>query len=256
MAVFLDEADGLKCYRFPLLAAFPALAHGIFTRQGGVSAAPYASLNLSFAVGDRPGAVRENRRRVQRALGLAGLASAAQVHGRRDAEVTQGNATPEKEIPEADILITRQPGVGLLIKQADCQAVLLYDPKRRVVANVHCGWRGQVQDILAAAVSRLQKDFGCRPAALYAAIGPGLGPCCAEFKNYRREFPENLWIYQVRPHYFDLWQLSQDQLTAAGLPPDHIETVRLCTRCRSEEFFSYRRDGTTGRQGAVIALKA
>jgi hypothetical protein len=255
MPVYLDSPGGLRCYRFPRLAAFPELVHGVFTRQGGVSAAPYASLNLSFAVGDRPGAVAENRRRLQQALGLDGLASATQVHGRREARVTRGNPAPEAEIPGADILITRQPGLGLLIKQADCQAVFLYDPEHRVAANVHCGWRGQVQNILAEAVARLKQDYGARPGALYAAIGPGLGPCCAEFTNFRQEFPEPLWQYQVRPNYFDLWQLSFDQLTAAGLKPDHIETARLCTRCHPEDFFSYRRDGTTGRQGAVLGLR-
>ncbi|MEW6386864.1 MAG: polyphenol oxidase family protein [Thermodesulfobacteriota bacterium] len=255
MAMQLVEQGGLKFYRFPLLAAFPEVAHGIFTRQGGVSSGPYHSLNLSFAVGDSPERVTENRRRVRQALHLLDLVSAVQVHGRQGAVITAANPGPEAEIPEADLLLTGQVGLGLLIKQADCQAVMLYDPEHRVVANVHCGWRGQVQNVLAEAVSRLQSDFGSRPQALFAGIGPGLGPCCAEFRNYQREFPPDLWSYQVRPAYFDLWQLSQDQLLAAGLNPAQIDVAGLCTRCREEEFYSYRRDGATGRQGAVIALR-
>ena len=101
-----------------------------------------------------------------------------------------------------------------------------------------------------------QAGYGCRPAELYAAISPSLGPCCAEFRNFRREFPPELWRYEVRPHYFDLWQLSRDQLQAAGLKPENIEVAGLCTRCRGAEFFSYRRDKITGRQGTVIALKS
>jgi hypothetical protein len=81
-----------------------------------------------------------------------------------------------------------------------------------------------------------------------------LGPCCAEFRHYWREFPLELWKYQVRPGYFDLWQLSFDQLRAAGLKSENIEMAKLCTRCREEEFFSYRRDRVTGRQAAVIGL--
>jgi len=124
-----------------------------------------------------------------------------------------------------------------------------------VVANVHCGWRGQVQNILGDTVRLLQSRFGTRPADLYAAVGPSLGPCCAEFRNFRREFPPALWTYQVRPTYFDLWRLSRDQLAEAGLLPARLDLAGLCTRCGADEFYSYRRDKVTGRQGAIIALK-
>ena len=239
-----------------MLAAFPELRHGFFTRQGGVSLAPYDSLNLGFSVGDRREAVAENRRLVQQALGLDFLASANQVHGSQEAVVTGNPGAPSGEMAAADILLTDRPGVGLLIKQADCQAVIIYDPVRRVVANVHCGWRGQVQNVLGEAVARLQERFDCRPADLYAALSPSLGPCCAEFLHFRREFPPALWPYQVRPNYFDLWRLSLDQLLAAGLKPEHLDLAGLCTRCGAGEFFSYRRDKITGRQGTVIGLKA
>jgi len=251
---FRQEAGGLRIYQSPLLAAFKELRHGFFTRQGGVSSEPYRSLNLSLTVGDRPEAVAENRRLVQEALGLDFLASASQVHGRREAVVAENPEDPVGEMEAADILLTDRPGVGLLIKQADCQAVALYDPGRRVVAIVHCGWRGQVQNVLAEAVTRLRVRFGCRPPDLYAVVSPSLGPCCAEFLNFRREFPPEFWPYQVRPNYFDLWRLSRDQLLAAGLKPERLDLAGLCTRCRNDEFFSYRRDGVTGRQGTVIGL--
>jgi len=250
----LEETGGLSAYRSPLLAAFPEVVHAFFTRRGGVSTGAYRSLNLSFAVGDDPEAVAANRRRVQQALGLDSLAGAAQVHGGREAVIV-GNPQAPPEIPAVDMLFTAQHGTGLLIKQADCQAVMLYDPVCRVAANVHCGWRGQVQNILGRAVGRLREIFGSRPQELRAAIGPSLGPCCAEFRNFRQEFPPQFWPYQVQPTYFDLWRLSRDQLTAAGLNPAHIEVAGLCTRCRGRDFYSYRRDRTTGRQGAVIALR-
>ena len=255
MSWLLEKVAGLPCYRSPLLAAFPELAHGFFTRQGGVSPEPYNRLNLSFTVGDQAPAVVQNRTLVQQAMGLTALVSATQVHGCRESLITAANAAPYEEIPDADILLTGQPGLGLLIKQADCQAVMLYDPVRRVAANVHGGWRGQVRNILREAVARLRETCGSRPEDLLAAIGPSLGPCCAEFRNFRQEFPPELWTYQVRPTYFDLWDLSRDQLTAAGLNPWQIDIAGLCTHCRREEFFSYRRDRLTGRQGAVIALR-
>jgi len=251
----LTEANGVRWYSFPRLAAWSGVIHGIFTRQGGVSAGPYASLNVSYSVGDLAHQVEENRRRVRQALGLEELISATQVHGRQEAVIQTGVPVPSGEIPEVDILITAQPDLGLVIKQADCQAVLFFDPEHRVVANTHCGWRGQVNHVLTETVRRLSRHCGCRPENLLAAIGPGLGPCCAEFRHYRREFPPEFWKYQVRPGYFDLWQLSFDQLTAAGLEPRNIEVAGLCSRCRTEEFFSYRRDGIAGRQAAVIALK-
>jgi YfiH family protein len=255
MTMELAAQGGLTFYLFPGLAKFPEVAHGVFTRRGGVSRGPYARLNLSFSVGDRPELVRENRHRVIQALGLTDLVSADQVHGLKETVIYTGNPTPEMEIPEVDILISQEPGLGLLIKQADCQAVMFYDPERRVVANVHCGWRGQVAGILGEAVSRLKETFHCRPEKLIAGIGPGLGPCCAEFRNFHQEFPKSFREYQVRPRYFDLWRLSRDQLRAAGLKPENIDIAGLCTRCRAEAFYSYRRDGATGRQGAVIALR-
>jgi YfiH family protein len=243
-------------YRSPMLARLPGVAHGFFTRQGGVSAGPYASLNVSQAVGDQPGLAATNQRLVQQALGLSGLASAAQVHGGHAAVITSLEQVGAADIPDVDILVTTVRGLGLLIKQADCQAVMLYDPANRVVANVHCGWRGQINNILAEAVALLRDRFGSRPQDLYAAIGPSLGPCCAEFINFRQEFPAALWGYQVRPTYFDLWRLSRDQLVAAGLKPDRLDVAELCTRCGAADFFSYRRNRVTGRQGAVIALQA
>jgi YfiH family protein len=245
-----------KYYCSPLLAGLPGVVHGFFTRQGGVSPGAFDSLNVSPAVGDRGELVAANQRLIQKALGLKGLARAVQVHGGQAALVTSAAQAQEEDIPEVDILATIVPGLGLLIKQADCQAVMLYDPVNRVVANVHCGWRGQVHNILGEAVALLRNRFGSKPRDLYAVVGPSLGPCCAEFRNFRQEFPDTLWGYQVQPTYFDLWRLSLDQLLAAGLQPERLDLARLCTRCGAGDFFSYRRDKITGRQGAVIALRA
>jgi polyphenol oxidase len=245
-----------RYYRSPLLSGLPEVMHGFFTRQGGVSLGPYHSLNVSLAVGDGQEQVTENLDRMRQALGLSALAGAAQVHGGRAAVITSPDQAVLSDLPEVDILVTTVPGLGLLIKQADCQAVMFYDPVNRVVANVHAGWRGQLLNILGQTVRLLQSRFGTRPADLYAAIGPSLGPCCAEFRNFRRELPPEFWTYQVQPTYFDLWRLSRDQLVAAGLLRSRLDLAGLCTRCGTDDFYSYRRDKVTGRQGAIIALKA
>lgn len=246
----------LVYYRFSLFDPYPEIVHGVFTRRGGVSLPPYDSLNLSFSVGDQPARVQVNRQRVREVLQVSELLSVGQVHGTRALILASRQPPAIQELLGIDILITDIPGLSLLVKQADCQAVLLYDPEHRVIANVHCGWRGNVANVLGQAVRLLQETFDSRPETLHAAISPSLGPCCAEFIHYRREFPEAFWAYQVRPHFFDLWRLSQDQLQAAGVRPEHIQVAGLCNRCRADEFFSFRRDPCTGRSGTVIALRS
>jgi hypothetical protein len=141
-----------------------------------------------------------------------------------------------------------------VIKTADCQAVVLYAPERGVVANLHAGWRGQAAGIVGAGVAFLAERYGVRPEELWAAVAPSLGPCCAELVNWAEELPPAWAAYQVRPQHFDLWQATWDQLAAAGVPRERIETAGICTKC-SPKFFSYRREGATGRFATVVALE-
>jgi YfiH family protein len=145
--------------------------------------------------------------------------------------------------------------VAIMVKQADCQAVILYDPVREVLANVHCGWRGNTHNVLSAAVRRMTGEFGTRPRDLRAAIGPSLGPCCAEFVTHETLFPETFARYRVQRNHFDLWEISRWQLAEAGVREDHIETAGLCTRCRTDLFFSYRAEKVTGRFATVAMLR-
>lgn len=230
-----------------------ALSGGFFTRHGGVSPSPFHSLNVSYGVGDEPLLVARNRKRLQERLGLKRLLSACQVHDDRILTILETPAA-DCEYAGYDALITNQPGVGLLIQQADCQAVVLHDPVNRVVANVHSGWRGSVTNIIAKTVGQMTADFGSDPARLAAAISPSLGPCCAEFVHFQTELPPEFHEYQVRPAYFDFWAISRWQLQAAGVLPAHITTTAVCTRC-DPNYFSYRREGKTGRSATVIALR-
>jgi polyphenol oxidase len=104
----------------------------------------------------------------------------------------------------------------LYIQVADCQAVIVVDPGRKVVANIHSGWRGSIQNIVGQTIERM-KICGCRAEHLLCAIGPSLGPCCAEFKSYRSEIPRQYWSYGDERNYFDFWRLTRDQLTATGV---------------------------------------
>jgi copper oxidase (laccase) domain-containing protein len=131
---------------------------------------------------------------------------------------------------------------------------MLYDPDRRVVANIHSGWRGSIQNVIGATVAEMVRSFACAASRMQAGIGPSLGPCCAEFVNYTREIPAEYWPYRVNTTHFDFWAVSRDQLLRAGLPAENIVVSGLCTKCRTDQFFSYRKEKVTGRFAAVIAL--
>jgi len=229
------------------------LTGGFFTRHGGVSPAPFDSLNVSYGVGDDAERVECNRTRLKECLGLKSLISARQVHADRILSIGEPQMT-DFEHAGYDALITNQPRVGLLIQQADCQAVVLFDPVNRVVANVHSGWRGSVANIIAKTIARMTVDFGSNPALLSAAISPSLGPCCAEFVHFLSELPKEFHGVQVRPAYFDFWAISRKQLQQAGVLPVQIKTAGVCTRC-DLNYFSYRREGKTGRSATVVALR-
>lgn len=230
--------------------------HGMFRRTGGTSSAPFASLNFSDDIGDRQERVRANRAEALEVLQLCSMVSVRQVHADRILIAESTHLTGEAE--GYDAIISTLPGVGLLIQQADCQAVLLHAPRRKVVAAVHCGWRGSVTDIIGKTIHCLKKTCGVNPADLRAAVSPSLGPCCAQFVHYQQELPSWMHAFQVRPMYFDFWAISQHQLIAAGVPAQHIDIAAVCTCC-DHNFFSYRRarhheNGVTGRNGSIIGL--
>jgi purine-nucleoside/S-methyl-5'-thioadenosine phosphorylase / adenosine deaminase len=227
-------------------------------RHGGVSHGPYRSLNLSYGVGDTSNSVSENRNRLKSRYSINSLLSARQVHG--DAIFIANNSlTEDIEVDGYDALMTNFPGIGLMIQQADCQAVTLFDPIHSAIAAIHCGWKGSVLNILTKTVQAMQKHYNSSPADIQATISPSLGPCCAEFVNHPQELPPSFLAFQVKENYFDFWQISKMQLIAAGLTEQNIQTAGQCTAC-SPDYFSYRRacrdsDGRTGRCGTVIILQ-
>jgi YfiH family protein len=250
--------NGLTVFEFPIIASFPGVQQGISTRQGGFSQGDYSSLNVSFGVGDSDKAVIENRRQLSGCFENGSLVFADQVHGTEVRVVSSSHVCKDKrqfwDAGTGDAMITNVPGLNLVIQIADCQAVMMVDPENQVVANVHVGWRGNVQNIVGHTLHAMKEQYNTNPADLRVGISPSLGPCCAEFINYRNEFPEYLWRYKRNNHHFDLWSLSRDQLCKEGVLSQNISISRLCTRCSSETFFSYRAQKKTGRFAAVIGL--
>lgn len=231
--------------------------YAMFDRHDGVGAAPFASLNGSYGVGDDRAAVAANRARIKDALNLSCLVSARQVHG--DAiHCLDRHPGADLEVDGVDALVTGLAEVGLMVQHADCQAVLLFDPKRRVIAAIHSGWRGSVLDILGRTVRLIVSRYHSRAEDLLAAISPSLGPCCSEFVNHRDELPPHFLRFRTGENHFDFWRISREQLIAAGLRPASISIAGVCTSC-SDDYFSYRRarregDGVTGRNCSVVVL--
>ncbi|MDR0476742.1 MAG: peptidoglycan editing factor PgeF [Desulfobulbaceae bacterium] len=237
--------------------AFPGGRCLFANRHGGVSGGLYDSLNIGLHVGDDANLVMENRRRLKTWLGAVRLLSAQQTHGVNIFSLTEP-LDDDQEVDDCDALITGQSGVALMIQHADCQAVLLHDPERQIIAAIHNGWRGSAAGILPAVVARLAADWHCRPENLRAWISPSLGPCCGEFIDYRQHLPQEFQCFMPRENHIDFWRISHCQLTEAGLRREHIRLPSICTRCDGD-YFSYRRTAAanltaTGRNASLIML--
>ncbi len=241
-------------FQFPGLFRNRHLMHGIFTRHGGVSSPPFDSLNISFSVKDRADDVKTNIKKIKDIIGAKDLIQMNQVHGDDILVLHQGTPLIHDKIPSTDAIITEIPWIALLVKQADCQGIIIYDPEKHVAAGVHCGWRGNVLNILGTVVARMKKEFGCKATNMQAAIGPSLGPCCAEFISYKDIFPEEFKNFMAPKNHFDLWSVSCRQLEKAGLKAKNIEVAGICTKCRTDKFYSYRAETNTGRFGTVVML--
>ncbi len=234
----------------PLRKVVVARSYG---RWGGVSPPPFDSLNLGLFSGDRLENVKENLEIVKHDLGIDGLEIAAleQVHGNRVLVV-------DREVlllaGRGDALVTGLRRTALLVQHADCQPVVLFDQERRVVACVHVGWKGLVADVLKETISTMKKRFLTPITAIWAGVGPSIGPCCYEFKGWEERLPNWIHAYINKGDTLDLKAATLHRLTSLGISEDRIFYDTPCTHC-SPHLFSYRREGNTGRLGTVIALK-
>lgn len=256
------------------LRAFQAagLVHAFSTREGGVSRPPYHALNLSLSVGDKPEAVRENRRRFFEALGvgLSSVVRVRQVHG-DGVLVVDENVVKQEGFPrvlldegfEYDATVTNRPGLALSIGTADCLPILLFDPRKGAIGAVHAGWRSTVKRIAEKTVKTMVKTYGTNPQDLLAAIGPGIGGCCYEvddpvIKPLAKALPSWEAFVSSKENgrfHLDLSGVNSRILEEAGLPQEHIFPLNLCTSCRRDLFYSYRAEKPrTGRMLSLIML--
>ncbi len=267
---------------------FPWLVHGFSTRVGGHSAVYGGfSLNLGFTQHDTRATVERNREAFLRALDADPaawrLVTQRQVHSDLIHYVT----APDSH-PTGDGLITDVPGLLLGVQTADCLPVLLVNTKRRAVGAFHAGWRGTLKRIVEKGVGEMRRQFGSAPADLRAAIGPGIHSCCYQVGEEVREKFNSQFAYagevfhevresnpvrekypllflNARPPghgpeetllYLDLVAANTRQLLDAGLPAENITASPLCTSCRTDLLFSYRKEkGVVGRLMGVVGIR-
>lgn len=252
----------LRAFQFESLESAP-IDHAIFTRQGGVSPEPWASLNLGGTVGDDRGRVLANKQRALDAFGRTAesLYEVWQVHSADVvlAKEPRGNG----ELVKADALISASPHVTLLMRFGDCVPILIADPVRGAIGLVHAGWLGTVRQTAASAVRAMTSAFGSRPHELLAGIGPSIGPdhypvgeeVVGQVRAVFGDAADDLLRSSNGRVHFDLWGANRKLLHKAGVAA--IETAGICTACHLEDWYSHRGErGRTGRFGAVLALRS
>ena len=236
----------------------------LFTdRGGGVSPSPYATLNLAVHTGDVMDNVARNRLRVARSLGMPpwDFTFLEQVHGLRVVEGERGSAaTGARTLPAADGVFTAETGLALAVLTADCLPLALAVPSAGMVALLHAGWRGTLGDIAARALRAMRDRAAFAARDVRAVMGPAIGPCCYRVDEGRaRAFVEKYGesskvVGGEGGRRLDLFRANALNLVREGVEEAHIHRVGGCTCCE-RRFFSYRRDGVTGRQGAFIYLR-
>lgn len=260
--MILVEPGVLPIFQFNRFDA-ANVAQAIFTRHGGVSPEPYASLNVSVSTGDARDNVRQNLARAFRALerNPASCADLWQVHSAK-VVVAEGANGPRDHLGQADALITDRPEVSLFLRFADCVPVFLYDPRRPAVGLVHAGWRGSLKKVVKATVEAMTERYGSRPADMVAGIGPSVGQChyavgpdvVEQTREAFGSVADSLLAEKNGGYHLDLWAANRAGLQEAGV--ENIELAEICTACYSQDFFSHRATGgRTGRFGGLIGLR-
>ncbi len=236
-------------------------------RDGGISPEPYDSLNLALHTGDDPANVHANRAAVARHLRIRPehIIYMEQVHGVRVLRagwdnVAEGEEGPGASLSSCDGAYTTARGVALAVLTADCLPVALAFPGAGAVAVLHAGWRGTIEDIVGVALRKMSETLGVEAADARAVLGPAIAPCCYEVDEGRaRLFVERYGrksavIGGDNGRYLDLYRANTLNLLEAGVKERNVRRVRGCTCC-DRRYFSYRRDGVTGRQGAFVFLR-
>ena len=242
----------------------PGVGAVMTTRAGGTSTGRFATLNLRDGVGDDPAAVRANQRLLGAAIGAAPVLL-EQVHGARVVGIGAADAQPGGPVHVADASVTGEPGIACVVHVADCLPVLLAARNGRAVGAAHAGWRGLAAGVLEATVREVSEAAACAPGEIVAWLGACIGPASFEVgadvleafgvspAALARPGSERFRPGRAGKWWADLPMLAHDRLRAAGVAT--IDGGRWCTVADASRFFSFRRDGVTGRMAAAVWLE-
>ncbi len=271
--IFNEKQVGEILYlSYPLLEQTGIVTHGFSTRVGGVSEGVCSTMNLSFSRGDKEDAVRENFRRMAKALGVEedSFVFSHQTHTTNVRKVTledkgKGLVRP-LDYQDVDGLITDIPGLCLSTFYADCVPLFFVDPVHKAIGLSHSGWRGTVGKIGNVTIQRMKEEYGSNPSDMVAAIGPSICQECYEVSEdviieFQKSFAKKHWndLYYKKEngkYQLNLWQANEIILEEAGVLRENIAVTNLCTCCNHEWLFSHRASqGKRGNLAAFLALK-
>lgn len=271
-ALEVKEKNGVVWLEFPALASTKMVCHGFSTRLGGVSEGKFATMNFTFTRGDNPKHVRENYRRMARALQVDDrkMVLSWQTHTTNVRPVTEKDAGKgierERDYQDVDGLVTNVPGITLVTFFADCVPLYILDPVHKAIGLSHSGWRGTVNRMGRETLQVMEREYGTKPQDVIAAIGPSICQDCFEvgeevteafgkaFKN--EDLPSLYYRKENGKFQLDLWRANEIIFQEAGVRRENIHTTDICTHCNPQLLFSHRTAGTErGNLAAFLCLK-
>ncbi len=267
----VDEENEMPLFIYPLLEQTGIVKHAFTTRLGGCSKEHLSSLNLSFTRGDEKEAVKENYRRLAKALGVEydSFVFSHQTHTTNVIRVSKADAGNglicEQKYTDIDGLITNEPGITLTTFYADCVPLYFVDPVHKAIGLSHSGWRGTVGRMGKVTLEAMHREFGTQPKDVICAIGPSICQDCYEISEdvateFQKEFAgkeQEILIDKKNGKYqLDLWKANEIVLLEAGIQKENLAVTNICTCCNSKLLFSHRAtQGKRGNLAAVLALK-
>lgn len=251
------RSKNIKLLQWELFSSYPVKT-GVTTRKGGVSTTPYNSFNLAKHTGDCSITVDENRRLLTDYIESDFLTytHVSQVHGDKILKVTENNIG--KNHYQCDAIITNVKGVLLNIFVADCVPIVIYDTDKSVAGICHCGWKGTHLKLLTKTINELIREYNSNIKDLIIGIGPSIGVCCYNVSEelYKKFNPTGSeGCIKDGKYFLNLKDINKNQAINAGISPQNIELLDICTSCNNDIFYSYRKEGEpSGRFSAFIEI--
>jgi YfiH family protein len=259
-------SEQVPYFSFPILEDTGLVKQGFSTKMGGVSQGKYATMNFTFTRGDNPEHVKENYRRMAKALDVdvEKMVLSYQTHTTNVRVVTESDAGKgifkDREYQDVDGLITNVPGITLVTFYADCVPLYFLDPVHKAIGLSHSGWRGTVNRMGEVTVKKMEEAFGSRAEDMIACIGPSICRTCYEvgaevIEEFKKGYDQKHWgeIFTDKgngKYWLDLWKANEIVLLNAGIKKENLEITDICTHCNSDYLFSHR---TTGNERGNLA---